>query len=392
MVEASGEAERPTGPLAGVRIADLTTVVMGPMATRMLGDLGADVIKVEAPDYDFMRDFEPKRSPGMSGVTLNLNRNKRSITLDLKDADDHATFLELVATCDVVVTNMRADACERLGIGPDTLLAVRPDLIYCSANGFGSDGPYAGKAAYDDVIQAVSGFASMFGWLSDRPAYAPTIVGDKITGLHIVIAVVSALFRRATTGEGDVIEVPMAETMASFNLVEHLNGHTFEPKQEPFSYRRLVTHQRRPRQSADGWICLLPYSDANWRAFFAEVGRPDLVDDPRFATINDRVTNVAELYDVVDEFSTTKTNAEWLAFCEEHSIPAAPVTDLRELDADPHFDAVGLFEFHDHPTEGRYRVVKDPIRFRSGNPGLWRHAPRPGQDGDAIRAELPSRE
>ncbi len=384
----TSQASPGPGPLDGVRVADLTTVVMGPMATRILGDLGADVIRVEAPNYDFMRDFDPKRSPGMSGFSLNINRNKRSLTLDLKSDEGHQTLLDLIATCDVFVTNMRADACERLGISPNDLTAIKPDLIYCSANGFGSDGPYAGKAAYDDVIQAVSGYASMAGWLEDRPAFAPTIIGDKVTGLHIVYAVLASLFRKAMTGKGDVIEVPMAETMASFNLVEHLNGHTFEPKEEPFSYRRLVTRQRRPRQSADGWICLLPYSDQNWRDFFASVGHPEYADDERFRTINDRVANVEALYDIVDQFAPQRTTAEWMAFCDEHSIPAAPVVELREIDQDPHFAAVGLFEPQEHPTEGAYRTVKDPVRFQAGNGGIRHHAPRPGENTAEILREL----
>lgn len=388
----STESQRPDslsrGPLSGVRIADLTTVVMGPMATRILGDLGADVIRVEAPDYDFMRDFEPKRSPGMSGFSLNINRNKRSLTLDLKSSEGHQALLDLVATCDVFVTNMRSDARERLSIGPGDLCAVKPDLIYCAANGFGEDGPYAGKAAYDDVIQAVSGLASMFAWTGPEPAYVPTIVADKVTGLHVVYAITAALYRKATTGEGDVIEVPMAETMAAFNLVEHLNGHTFEPKEEPFSYQRLLTKNRKPRRSKDGWICLLPYSDQNWRDFFAYVGHPEIAQDPRFATINDRVKNVDALYGELEPFTESRTTAEWMAFCDTHSIPAVPVVDLRHIDEDPHFAAVELLEPAEHPTEGAYRVVRDPVRFASGNAGVHRHAPRPGQQTVEVLREL----
>lgn len=376
------------GPLHGVRVIDLTTIVMGPMACRVLGDLGADVIKVETADGDFMRHFVPKRSPGMSAFTLNLNRNKRSVSLNLKSPAGHQAMLDLTATADVVVTNMRPAALERLNLSYSDLCEVKPDLIYCSAVGFGSGGPYAGYAAYDDVIQAVSGLASMAEWASGEPAFAPSIIADKVAALHISYAVNAALFRHAKTGEGDHIEVPMAELMASFNLVEHLNGHTLEPKEEPFSYPRLRTKQRKPRRSADGWICLMPYTDKNWRDFFELVGRPDLAEDPRFATINDRLVHIDALYGHLDAFTTTRTNNEWLSACDALSIPATPVNDLDKLDLDPHFAKVGLLTTHEHPSEGAYRVVKDPIEFAQGMGGIRRHAPRIGEHNNEIFTEL----
>ncbi len=376
------------GPLAGVRIADLTTVIMGPMATRILGDLGADVIKIEAPNVDFMRDFEPKRSPGMGAMSLNLHRNKRSIVLDLKSEAGAKAISDLVASCDVFVTNMRPAALARLGLDYETLAKRKPDLIYCGATGFDSSGPYAGKAAYDDVIQAASGMASMASWMGGDPAYVPTIAADKISGLHIVYAVLAALYRKATTGLGDAIEVPMAESVASFNLVEHLNGHTLEPKEPPFSYQRLLTPHRRPRRSADGWVCILPYSDQNWRDFFVLVGEPELADDPRFVSVNARVTNVDALYELLDTFMARHTTDEWMQLCDNASIPAVPVLDLEHIEDDPHFAAVGMIELHDHPTEGAYRIVRDPVRFSSGNAGVWRHSPRPGASTAEILAEL----
>ena len=376
------------GPLAGVRVADLTTIVMGPMASRALADLGADVIKVEAPEGDFMRDFEPKRSPNMSAFTMGLNRNKRSIALDLKTDAGRTALLDLVATCDVFVTNLRPRALAKLGLTDDDLRARRPDLVYCSATGFGSNGPYAAKAAYDDVIQAASGMASMFAWLGDSPAYVPSIVADKVASLHISQAILAALYRRATTGEGDFIEVPMAESLASFNLVEHLQGHTFEPKEGPFSYLRLRTEHRRPRRSADGWVCLLPYSDQNWSDFFTLAGRPELADDERFATVNARIVHVDALYGLMDEIAATRTTDEWMELCDHHSIPAVPVVDLEHLGDDPHFAAVELITEHDHPTEGRYRSVRDPVMYRSGSPGLYRHAPHLGQHTAEVLAEI----
>lgn len=381
-------APTPTGPLAGIRIIDLTTVVMGPMATKALGDLGADVIRIEPPDGDFMRDFEPKRNPGMSGFSMNVNRNKRSVALDLKTDPGRNALLDLVATADVFVTNLRLRALRSLGITADDLLARRPDLVYCSATGFGSDGPYADKAAYDDVIQAASGMASMFAWADDEPAFIPSVIADKIASLHITYAILAALVQRAGTGRGDVIEVPMAESLAVFNLVEHLQGHTFDPPLGRFSYQRLMTRNRRPRRSADGWVCLLPYSDRNWQDFFRIAGLDAAAADPRFATVNARIDNVDALYGLLDEVTATKTTAEWMALCDHHSIPAAPVVELEHLAEDPHFAAVGLIEDHVHPTEGPYRAARSPLRFRSGDPGLRHHPARLGQHNQEVLAEL----
>lgn len=376
------------GPLDGVRIADLTTVVMGPLATRTLGDLGADVIKVEPPEGDFPRHFEPARNPGMSGFSLNLNRNKRSVVLDLKTPAGHQALLDLVATCDVFVTNLRDRAIDALDIGYDRLRGERQDLVYCSARGFGSGGPYADKAAYDDVIQAGSGLASLFERVGGEPAYVPSIIGDKVAALHITYAVLAALYRRAVTGRGDLVEVPMAESLAAFNLVEHLSGHAFDPPLGSFGYGRLMSSGRRPRRSADGWVCVMPYSDANWRDFFALAGRTDAATDPRFATINARVEHVEELYRELDAIVAERTTAEWMALCDGASIPAVPVVDLEHADEDPHLGAVGLLSTVEHPTEGPYRRILDPVTFAEGGGGLRRHAPLLGEHTAEVLAEL----
>jgi len=363
---------------------------MAPMAARILGDLGADVVKVESADSDFMRDFVPKRSPGMGGITLNLHRNKRSMMLDLKSDPGRRAILDLVATSDVFMTNMRPAALERLGLGSDDLLVVKPDLVYCGAVGFGSGGPYAGRAAYDDVIQSVSGMAMMrSSWSGEDPELVSSTIADKIAALHIVYAILAALVRKGSTGTGDVIEVPMAEALASFNLVEHLNGHTFEPKMEPFSYQRLQTEHRRPQRSADGWVHLLPYSTKNYFDLFVEAGKPELVEDERFATVNSRVANINALYEIVHSIAATKTTAEWMDFAEQKSIPCMPVNALDELDKDPHFAAVRLFEPAEHPSEGAYRVIRDPISFASDeSPTLRRHAPRVGEHTEELLTEL----
>jgi len=389
MTESNAHSSAGPGPLAGVRIVDLTTIVMGPMATRVLGDLGADVVRVETHEPELMRNFVPQRSVGMSGMAMNLQRNKRSVALNLKSDDGHRALCDIVASADALVTNLRPAALARLGLSPEDLLAVKPDLVYCSAVGFGSDGPYAGQAAYDDVIQGLSGMSSMFAWNGDKPAFVPSIVADKVAALHIVYAVMGGLFRRAMTGAGDVIEVPMAEALASFNLVEHLNGHTFEPKLEPFSYPRITSTNRHPRPSKDGWIVLLPYSNQNWKDFFERVGQPHYAEDPRFVDANARVANADDLYGLVDEYAPMFTTSEWLEFCEAHSIPAAPVVPLEDLDQDPHFAAVGLLELAEHPTEGSYRVIKDPVRYASDpDQTIKRHAPRIGQHNTEVMREL----
>ncbi|MEL7207721.1 MAG: CoA transferase [Actinomycetota bacterium] len=375
-------------PLSGVRIADFTDVVMGPLATRMLGDMGADVIRVEAPGGDAIRHYEPMRTPTMSAFSMNMNRNKRSIVLDLKSDAGRAAAADLIASCDVFVSNMRRRALERLGLDEGSVRELRPDIVYCVANGYGSDGPRADHAAYDDVMQAASGLAGMFAWVGDEPQLVPSIYADKVTGAHIAFAIAAALHGRARSGEGVSVEVPMAETMAAFNLVEHLGGQTYEPPFGGFSYSRIRTANRKPRPTTDGWIVVLPYSDDNWRRFFTFAGRPELADDPRFGTGPDRVKHADDIYGLVDDLVCNRSTAEWLAFCAEHSIPCAEVIDPEDLRHDEHFEAVGLFQEAEHPTEGAYRYVRSPIRVNGRSVPQLRHPPRLGADTEEILGEL----
>jgi len=375
-------------PLEGVRIVDLTTVVMGPLATRMLADMGADVIWVESPEGDVLREYEPMRSPKMGAFNMSVGRNKRSVVLDLKTKPGAQALRELIATADVFVTSLRRKAVERLGFGESEVREIRPDIVYCIANGFGSDGPYADHAAYDDVIQAASGLASIFAWNGGAPELIPSIVADKVASTHIAFAIAAALHGRATTGAGASIEVPMAETMAAFNLVEHLSGQTFRPQLGDFSYNRLRTPHRRPRRTADGWIVILPYSKENWDRFFEFAGMSELSDDQRFATGSDRVANADALYGLLDDIIRQKETRVWLAFCEQHSIPVSEVVDLEKLGEDPHFAAVGLYQDDEHPTEGAYRYVRDPIRLDGTSSPIRHHAPRLGADTEDVMREL----
>jgi crotonobetainyl-CoA:carnitine CoA-transferase CaiB-like acyl-CoA transferase len=369
----------PSGCLDGIRVVDLTTILMGPLATRILGDLGADVIRIETLQGDSLRNSVPARHPGMSGILLNVHRNKRSIALDLKSEAGGDAALRIIAGADVVVTNMRRSALARLGLDPETLRDRQPELIVCVANGYGSDGPYADRPAYDDAIQAGSGLSWLVGQVSERPGYLPTIIADKVCGLVIAQAVLASLVHRYRTGRGQSVEVPMLETMVAFNLLDHQRGHVFDPPIGSFGYERLLSPFRRPVRTADGWAGILPYADQQWQAFFRIAGRPDLASDPRFADHNSRIANIDALYRLLDELATLHTTAEWQERCDANSIPMSPVLDLPHAEADAHLGAVGLFEHVQHPTEGSYRNVADPVRYTDAPSGLRRHAPRLGE-------------
>jgi len=377
--------EQRTGALDGIRVVDLTSVLMGPMACRMLGDHGADVIQIVPPGTP---ESVLSDSTGMGGISLDIQRNKRSMTLDLKSETGQAAMWELLATADVLVTNMRAKALDRLGFSAEAVRKRFPKLIYCLANGYGVSGPYADRAAYDDAIQAISGFAGLSQRISGEPAYAPSVIVDKICSLFIVQSVMAALLHRQAAGEGQTINVPMFETMAAFTLVEHFRGAALEPPRSEMGYSRLLNPNRRPFQSADGWIAILPYTDGNWRDYFNAIGQPELMQDPRFATHNARTEHSETLYGIVKETACLKTTEEWIAYCDAHSIPCNPVLDIADLQHDPHIQAVDLMPLVDHPSEGPYRLVRDPVTYDTMDNGLRRHAPVPGEHTDEILREL----
>jgi crotonobetainyl-CoA:carnitine CoA-transferase CaiB-like acyl-CoA transferase len=375
------------GPLAGIRILDLTSVIMGPFATHILADLGADVIKVESPEGDSLRHYEPLRNPGMAGNILNLHRNKRSIVFDLKRPECRAALNRLIETADVFVHSVRPKAIERLGYGYEQVRAIKADIVYCGAYGFGAAGPYSDKPAYDDLIQAGSGVAALYGEVNGEPAYVPTVICDKLAGQAIAYAVLAALFQRARGGGGQAIEVPMLETTIEFNLAEHMYGSAFIPPLGKPGFKRLLTKQRKPYRTKDGYACILPYSDRNWQEFYDFTGRTEFRDDPRFGRLSDRVQNISVLYEMIDQEAPKRTTAEWVAFCDRVSIPCMPVLSLEELPEDPHVKAVGLFGTAVHPSEGPYRSVRPPVSF-SGAPFRIRcHAPRLGEHTAEVLAE-----
>ena len=380
----TAEKNRP-GALNGVRVVDLTTVLMGPLASRMLADHGADVIHV-APMH--AKESISVDDGGIGAIALDIHRNKRSVKLDLKSDQGKKALWDLIATADVLVTNMRAAALERLGFSAAEVRKRHPTIVYCLANGYGQDGPYAGRAAYDDAIQALSGFAGLFGKISGTPAYAPSVIVDKICSLVIVQAVLASLLHKRATGEGQTITVPMFETMAAFNLVEHFRGAALIPPKAKPGYPRLINRERRPYKSADGWIALLPYTGRNWRDFFKIIGRTDLIDDPKFTSHETRMQNIEELYGIVSQAAEERTTEEWQRICDEYSIPCNPVLGLEDLVHDPHLDAVGFMTVAEHPSEGKYRSVRDPVSYDGLATHLRRHAPIPGEHTVDVFLEL----
>ena len=380
--------ETATGPLAGVRVLDMTSVLLGPIATQIMGDMGADVVKVESPEGDITRNITPFRSKGMGAVFLNCNRNKRGVVLDLKKPSARGAFLRLVRGADVVATSVRPDAMRRLGLHYDALAAENPGLVYCGAYGFGEAGPYAGRPAYDDIIQAASGFAALQAGEDGPPSYANTVMADKVVGLTVLSAIAMALFHRERTGEGQHVEVPMFETMAAFMLAEHLQGATFEPAMGPAGYARVLAPHRKPQPTADGHVALLPYTTAHWRRFFEAAGRPDMLEKEWVLDPVERSRRIGDIYAEVAGITPGRTTAEWLALLNELDIPAMPVNGPEDLLADAHMAEIGFFPLFDHPSEGRLRAVGQPIGYaRTPAQPTRLPAPRLGEHGVEILTE-----
>jgi crotonobetainyl-CoA:carnitine CoA-transferase CaiB-like acyl-CoA transferase len=378
------------GPLHGIRVVDLTSVVMGPYATQILGDMGADVIKVESPDGDLMRHVAPFRNRGMGAGFLALNRNKRSIVLDLKRPSDRAVLSRLVERADVFVFNVRPQAMRRLRLDYASLRRRNPRLVYCGAYGFSEKGPYAGRAAFDDTIQAMSGMAALQGHNAPGgPAYVNTILADKVSALAASQAITAALFERERSGQGQAIEVPMFETVVSFLLVEHLAAATFLAQpQDSMGYERLLSPYRRPHRTRDGYVGLLPYTNAQWRRFFEIAGQPELAQDARFRDLSARSHNITELYGIVASIVAQRTTAEWLEALKGSDIPMSPVLSPQDLLTDPHLAAVGMIGEDPHPSEGPIRTVRPPVSFTRTPCRVERLAPRLDEHRAEILAEL----
>jgi crotonobetainyl-CoA:carnitine CoA-transferase CaiB-like acyl-CoA transferase len=368
------------GPLHGVRVLDLTTVVMGPYATQILGDFGADVVKVEPPEGDVIRNAWPFRNPGMGSIFLNTNRNKRSIVLDLKKDLARAACLALAARSDVLVYNIRPQAMARLHLSYEQVRAVNEKIIYVGCFGFSQRGPYAAKAAYDDMIQGAAGIP----WLlkkqgASEPRYAPMIVADRSVGQQVASAVSAALYCREKTGKGQRVDVPMFEHLLQMILGDHLGGYTFEPPHGEPGYIRILSPDRRPYQTKDGYVCALIYNDKQWKGFFDVIGKPQVLSQPAFSTHEARSRNYDSAYAMVAEELKKRTTAEWVEAFERADIPVQRMNSLDDIVADPHLAAIGYLRAVEHPTEGRIKSLAVPSEWSESAPEYRRHAPRLGE-------------
>ena len=377
-----------SGPLTGVRIVDCTTVVLGPWAAQQLGDLGAEVIKVEPPEGDTTRQLGPMRSPAMGAFYLAVNRNKRSIVLDLKQEAARRVLLRLAEGADVLLHNYRPQAARRLGMSYETFRAINPGIVYVGTYGFRAAGPYGDKPAYDDIIQAASGLGAAQASIVGEPRYVPTIVADKTSSMTVLAAVLAALYHKARTGEGQEVEVPMFESMAAWVMVEHLYGETFVPPKETVGYKRILNPYRRPFKTRDGYLAILPYTDQNWRDFFTLAGRQDLLDDPRYKTLGTRLKHIEQLYEELARIALSRTNAEWLTELDRRNIPAMTVNSLESLLRDPHLDAVGFWQIVEHPTEGTLRLPGIPAVYSKTPGAIRRLPPRLGEHSVEILREV----
>jgi crotonobetainyl-CoA:carnitine CoA-transferase CaiB-like acyl-CoA transferase len=377
-----------SGPLAGIRVLDLTTVQMGPWCTRIIADFGADVIKVEAPEGDSSRYTGVPRHRGMSGSFQHNARGKRSIALDLKQQAAQDAVLRLVPTVDAFASNIRPAALARLGLDYESVRKLNPSIVYLSMVGYGSAGRYAGRPAYDDLIQAAAGIPMLLQRSTGQPRFIPMAAIDRIVGSAAANALLAGLLAKARTGIGQQIEVPMFETIAQFVLSEHMQGQTFDPPTSPAGYPRTLSQHRRPYPTKDGYIAVLPYNDGQWRRFFEAVGKGHILqDDPRFADIASRTANIDALYQMIGEELQHRTTDEWLTLLERHDIPCMRPHTLESLLEDPHLADAGFFRWEDHPSDGRIRTMREPSTWSETKPPTGRLAPRLGQHTREILAE-----
>jgi crotonobetainyl-CoA:carnitine CoA-transferase CaiB-like acyl-CoA transferase len=376
------------GPLDGLRVIDMTSLGMGPLAGQILGDYGADVIKLEPPTGDVFRHVLPQGTPGMSHAFIQFNRNKRSIALDLKRPEGLEAARRLLRTADVVLSNMRPAAMKDLGLDYDAIRAIKPDIIFAAAYGYSERGPYAGRPAADDTIQAVSGLAALQHMASGSMQFVASVVADKAVGQALVNAVLAAIIHRMKTGRGQRIEVPMFETMVSFVMPEHVAGMTFTPPRGGAGYSRVINPERRPYKTRDGYLCVLPYTTPQWLRFFRLIGRDDLAGDPKLADPVERSKRFQELYGLIDRAMPERTTDEWVQALIDNDIMFGKVNTPDDLLADPHLRKLDMFPVHEHPTEGPIRLLGFPIEMTE-TPNTLRHLPANlGQHSREVLAEL----
>jgi crotonobetainyl-CoA:carnitine CoA-transferase CaiB-like acyl-CoA transferase len=377
--------------LKGVKVVDLTAVVFGPFATQILADLGADVVKVETPTGDAFRYAgKPAVTPGLGPSFMALNRGKRSIILDLKQPDDLQVMKDMLTDADVFALNVRGKAVERLGLDYESVKAINPDIIYAHCVGFGQDGPYADLQAYDDVIQAATGTTTLLGRVDGDPTprFLPSLIADKVAGLHGAYAILAAIIHRMRTGRGQCVEIPMMEAFSNFMLLEHLGGLTYDPPNGDVGYFRQLDPDRQPFPTSDGHISLVPYTDPSLPLLFEVLGDPLFLTDPKFASARERFANMRFIYRRIAELTPNFTTAKLLNACHEAQIPAQAVRDLNDILDEPHLSATGFFKRRTHPTEGDYFEMKPPIAFGDAETIPGHFPPRLGEQSDDVREEF----
>ena len=375
------------GPLAGIRVLEIASMILGPLAGQYLGDLGADVIKLEPPEGDLTRSIGPRRSPLMGSFFLSSNRSKRSIVVDLKKAEGQAILRSLLKDTDVLLHSLRTPAANKLGLDYETLKQLNPSIVYCHVTGYSDEGAYAGRPAYDDIGQAASGLAQLQTAVAGQPRFMPSIFADKIGALHASIGMLAAIAHRTATGQGQQVEVPMFESLVAFNMAEHQWGFCFDPPIGPMGYQPVSTAARRPYKTQDGYLALLPYSDANWRSLFELAGEPQIMDYSRFSTFAARQKHFREVWDEIERQAARKTNAEWLALLSTADIPFSVVNSLEDLTRDPHLESVGFWTLAEHPTEGQLRFAASPVDLRASPMRMTRMQPRLGEHSAEILRE-----
>ena len=369
------------GPLHGIKIIDMTSVLMGPYSSQTLGDMGADVIKIEAPQGDLVRQIGPGRHADMGPIFLNTNRNKRSVVLDLKKPAGLQTLRKLLETADVLMYNLRPNAMARLGLDYEAVAAINPRIVYAGLFGFGQDGPYAARPAYDDLIQGAATLPYLFAHATgDIPRYVPAAIADRIVGMMAVGAILASLLGRASTGHGDRVDIPMFETMASFVLGDHLGGLTYEPPLDQGGYARQLSPERRPYQTSDGYICAMVYNDKQWHNLLKALSQEKLAhEDARFANFVNRSRNIDYVYGWLAKIFQERSTAEWMRLLEEADVPFMPMHDLQSVQQDPHLKAINFFQHVTHPSEGAILSMRPATTWTHHKPDTPRLAPRLGE-------------
>lgn len=375
-------------PLDGIKVIDLTSVLYGPYATQMLADLGADVIKIESPEGDPTRNLGPRKNEKMAAGFLGTNRNKRSVVLDLKKPAAQQALWQLIDSADMFVHNIRPQKIEKLGFSPSAVMKRNENIVYGSFHGYLEAGPYGGRPAYDDVIQGQSGVAATFLLRDGTPAYAPGVIADKSSGLIAATALTAALFQRLRRNHGVYVEIGMFESMVAYTLLEHQFGLMFSPAKDSGGYSRVISAERKPFATSDGYISMLAYTDKQWANFWRLADMPQQLEDPRFKTIRSRTDNIDVLYALAAKIIQGNSCKHWLDMLAKAEIPSGPINTFADLTEDPHLNALNFFRPYHHPTEGDLNVMDVGVKFDRQSLPIRRHQPGLGEHSKEVFEQL----